>query len=327
VSVARIRAAVDPALTALMADLAARGLGTPEAADVGIAEARRRNVVYFDALNTKRADVAQVEMVSAVASDSHIVTVKVAVPHAMPAESPAVLYCHGGGYAYGDLDTHGHVIRALAVASGMPVFAVHYRRTPEHSWPAPLTDALAVTAAMRGAEWSHSFRYRSDRLMVVGDSAGAHLALATMLAERDLGRPAMVGAALIYGMYARRFDTWSHAIYGGGTYGLSTQRMRWFWDQLLAAPHGSSHPQAELLGANLAGLPPLALFAAECDCLLDDTLDFAAHCRSSGHDITLDLFTGQLHGLMHLCMVHEPARQAMSQVGQRLRALANISPV
>ena len=139
-----------------------------------------------------------------------------------------------------------------------------------------------------------------------------------MLALRERGQPQVKAAALAYGMYARRFDTWSHRTYGDGSVGLSTLRMRWFWDQLLAGHGGGPDPIAEPLLADLAGLPPLALYGAECDCLLSDTLDLRDRIAAAGHPGNFHLFPGMTHGFLHLPGVHAGARAALERIARGL---------
>ncbi len=314
----RVKAVIRSDISAFLADLSARGLATPEPAVVGIEEARRRNVAYFEAIASPRAEVKSVSVETLHTPHGHDLDVKVAVPQGVKAGSASILYCHGGGYAFGDLDTHDHVMRHLASCTGMVVFGLHYRRTPEHAYPAQIEDSLTVYAAMRGSNWQEKFGIDPDRIVFLGDSAGAHLCLTSMLTLRTLGLPQPCAAALIYGMYARRFDTWTHHAYGDGSYGLSTLRMRWFWDQLMQGLHDSI---AEPLDADLTGLPPLALFGAECDCLLEDTLDFREACKGQDHAHTFDLLRGMPHAVLHLCSVQDAAREVMDMVSARLRKL------
>jgi acetyl esterase len=184
-----IRKAVEPAMAAIRADLAARDLITPDPATVDIATARAANRRYFAAIAEPRADVARLELASSRAADGAETPLKIAVPHDAAPDGPAVLYCHGGGYAFGDLDTHDHVIRAFAAGCGMPVVAVHYRRTPEHPWPAALDDALGALAAMREGGLARRFGFDPARVLLLGDSAGAHLSFSLMLALRAQGLP------------------------------------------------------------------------------------------------------------------------------------------
>ncbi|MBY0420997.1 MAG: alpha/beta hydrolase, partial [Parvularculaceae bacterium] len=100
-------------------------------------------------------------------------------------DRPTLVYFHGGGFVYGDLDSHDGVCRRLAHHGAMRVLAVEYRLAPEHPFPAPVDDAIAAFANIL----SEAGRYGVDarRLAVGGDSAGA--CLATIVA-RDAARRA-----------------------------------------------------------------------------------------------------------------------------------------
>ena len=55
---------------------------------------------------------------------------------------PVLVFFHGGGCVYGDLETHDGLCRTLAAGSGAAVIAIDYRRAPEHRFPAALEDCL-----------------------------------------------------------------------------------------------------------------------------------------------------------------------------------------
>ncbi len=320
----RSKAALDPMLVSILKDLAARGLLTPDPAVTGVAEARRINALYFKAISEPQVTVRSISIVQAQSADGYGVPVKVAVPLNATKDAPALIYCHGGGYAFGNISTHDGVIRAYASAFGMPVFGIDYRRTPEHAYPKALEDSLATVAAIRSAAWAAQFGHDPGQVFIIGDSAGAHLALTTMLALRERGLPQLAGAGLMYGMYARRFDTWSHHTYGDGSVGLSSERMRWFWDQLMGPQLGADDRFAddwlkEPLDADLHGLPPLALLAAEVDCLLDDTLDLVESCKRQGHRHSFDLVRNVPHGFMQFSSVYEVTRASMSRLAERMQ--------
>lgn len=97
-----------------------------------------------------------------------------------------VLYFHGGGYAfYGAMSFRFGEM--LAHHIGAPVFAVDYRLTPEHSYPAQSDDALAA--------WGHLTETVSPRdIVFVGDSAGAHMALMLLQELKAMKRLQPAGA-------------------------------------------------------------------------------------------------------------------------------------
>ena len=102
-----------------------------------------------------------------------------------------VLYLHGGGYISGSLGTHQEVMGRLALASGLAVLGVDYRRAPEHPFPAALEDALVAYRGLLGEG------VETRRLALAGDSAGGGLALALLATLRDFGYGLPRTAALL----------------------------------------------------------------------------------------------------------------------------------
>ena len=59
---------------------------------------------------------------------------------------PLLVFFHGGGFIYGDLDSHDAPCRFLAEQAGVRVLAVDYRLGPEQPFPAAYDDAMAPYA-------------------------------------------------------------------------------------------------------------------------------------------------------------------------------------
>ena len=74
---------------------------------------------------------------------------------------PLLLFLHGGGFVFGDLDTHEPFCAEMARELDMPVLAVDYRLAPEHPWPAGVEDAIA--AARWAAASPAALGRRGDR--------------------------------------------------------------------------------------------------------------------------------------------------------------------
>lgn len=100
-------------------------------------------------------------------------------------EPPRVVWFHGGGYVFGSPETHARAAAAFASRLDEPVFLPRYRLAPEHVWPAQRDDGLAAVRAVLDA---------GRDLVLVGDSAGGHLALVVALALAKEGHAA---AALV----------------------------------------------------------------------------------------------------------------------------------
>lgn len=90
-----------------------------------------------------------------------------------------VLYFHGGAYMLMSPEVHRNIVARLSAELDRPVFNVHYRLAPEHPYPAALHDAIA--------SYVHLLRQGipAENILVMGDSAGGHLALTLVLWLRD----------------------------------------------------------------------------------------------------------------------------------------------
>jgi acetyl esterase len=226
---------------------------------------------------------------------------------------PALLYLHGGGWTFGSNETHDRIMRLLAQDSGAVVVGVDYRLAPEHPYPAGLDDALAALDWLTSGGAGEAVDPK--RLALGGDSAGANLALAALLRSRA---PAIRTAVLFYGCYAPEFDTPSHRRNGGGAFGLTTARMRWYWGNHLGRESTATTGLAAPSRAALEGLPPLYLNAAALDPLLDDTLNFAGRLAAAGIRYRLDVFPGVVHGFLQMNRDLAVARTALAAAGRHL---------
>jgi acetyl esterase len=94
---------------------------------------------------------------------------------------------HGGGFYMGSAARGDAYNRSLAHALGIAVVSVDYRLAPEHPWPAAPEDC--ETAALWLVEEAGT-RFGTARLAIGGVSAGATLAMTTLLRLRDRGAPA-----------------------------------------------------------------------------------------------------------------------------------------
>lgn len=224
---------------------------------------------------------------------------------------PVLLYFHGGGFVLNGIDTHERLMRQLAVRSGAAVVGVGYTLAPELRFPGQLHEALAAVAWVRQHGAAHGLDSR--RLALGGDSAGANLALSAQLALRDKGQPPPVQGLLFYGMFSADLDSPSHQAFGGGGFGLTTERMDWFWSQYLADRAQRDNPAAAPLLADLRGLAPQLVIGAGLDCLLDDSLRLAARLRAAGNSVHLSVYDGVPHSFMQLSAHLEPADAALHE--------------
>ncbi|MGE5504049.1 MAG: alpha/beta hydrolase fold domain-containing protein [Actinomycetota bacterium] len=304
-----------PQLADIRALLQDRGLAPADPLSTPLAVARAAAQRYHAVWNEDLPPVDRVVDLVVPGRDAQV-PVRLFLPG--PARDlPVIVYFHGGGFVLNGVATHERLLRLLALRSGAAVAAVGYRLAPEHRFPAQLHDALAVTAWLHGH--GHARGLDAGRIAFAGDSAGANLALSAMLALRDAGRPLPRAGLLAYGMFSTDLDSPSHRALGDGRFGLSTARVDWFWRQYLADPAQRDNPSAVPIAADLAGLPPQLLVAAELDCLLSDSETMAACLTAAGVDAALSVVPGVPHSFLQMTALLEPADRAVTAAAEFLR--------
>lgn len=274
-------------------------------------EARRRAWDYQMLWNGPLPDVDGVAEITTRSPRGTAIRLRVHYPDPRRDGVPVLLYFHGGGFVLNGIDTHERLMRLLAVRSGAAVVGVGYTLAPELRFPGQLHEALAAVAWVREHGAAHGLD--AGRLALGGDSAGANLALSTQLALRDHGLPAPAQSILFYGMFSADLDTPSHQAFGGGGFGLTTERMDWFWSQYLADRAQRDNPAAAPLLADLRGLAPQLVIGAGLDCLLDDSLRLAARLRTAGNAVQVSVYDGVPHSFVQMSAHLPPADAALHE--------------
>jgi acetyl esterase len=218
-----------------------------------------------------------------------------------------VVFVHGGGWTFGSPATHERFARLLAIYSATTVVVPDYRLAPETPCPGAIED---VAKAVRTIS---SVRAAGGPLVLCGDSAGATIALATALAYRPRN---LVALSLLYGCFEPSFNSDSHLRNGDGRYGLSTERMRWYWGNWLGDAHD---PRAAPLHADLTGLPWTYLLGAGLDPLCDDTVHLTGRLVSHGVACRADYVPGVVHGFLQMTAMLPEARSALEILSQVIR--------
>ena len=208
---------------------------------------------------------------------------------------PLFLFLHGGGFVFGDLDTHEPFCAEMARELDLPVLAVDYRLAPEHCWPAGVEDAIAA------ARWAADSPAALDRevtgLVVAGDSAGGNFAIVTSLALRD--EPAKVPVLAQWPIYPAADPDKGYPSkedFGEG-YMLTRLSMDWF-DQCYCGD-SSDWRYAPLLKSQ-AGMPPTLVVTASLDPIRDQGRAYAAACIEAGVPTVFREAKGQIHGFINL---------------------------
>lgn len=217
-----------------------------------------------------------------------------------------LVYAHGGGFAFGEVGTHDPTVRTIANATGCAVLFIDYRRSPEHRFPAAVDDVERATTWWR--EHAADNGLAGDRLLAVGDSAGANLALGLVLRHPDW----FVGQALIYPFVDARCATYDRGLVESD---LPISDCEFFWD--LYAPNESAYDDVDfdpLLAARYSGLPPTLIQLAELDVLTPTGHLLAQRMQVDGVAVQTLVYDGVPHGFWRRSAEYPQSGHAMAHL-------------
>jgi acetyl esterase len=226
---------------------------------------------------------------------------------------PALVYFHGGGFVFGDIETHDELCRTLCVHAQVTVISVEYRLAPEDPFPAAVNDAVAAFT------WAHANAEQlgldPDRIAVGGDSAGGNLS-AVVCQQMKEAAGAMPAFQLL--IYPKTSDepTRSLELFANG-FLLIEEDMLWFVESY--GPHDGDPRAYPLLSPDLTGLPPAYVVTAGFDPLRDEGEAYAAALRAAGVPTALRRHESLIHGFANLTAVSQTSRDAVVEMAGALQ--------
>ena len=230
---------------------------------------------------------------------------------------PLIVYFHGGGWVIANLDVYDASPRALANQAKAVVVSVHYRQGPEDKFPAAHDDAVAAYADIVASaeKWSAD----PKRVAIVGESAGGGLAIDTAIAARDQKLTLPVAVIAVYPIAGSDMSTPSY-IANQNAAPLGRAGMRWFFENYLNGPDDAQDPRIDINGAaDLAGLPPVTIIAAEIDPLNSDGAILRDKLLAAGVKVTYQNWNGVTHEFFGMAAAVPEAKQAQDVAGTELR--------
>lgn len=228
---------------------------------------------------------------------SHAIPVRYYRPF-VEAAGAVVIFCHGGGWVLGDVDTHHSFCTFLANRLQLRLVSVDYRLAPEHRFPAAYDDCL------QAAEWAASsppeLGAAVPAVALAGDSAGGSLAAAVALRLNGGARHRAIAQLLLYPATDLTAETGSFEEFGEG-YVLDRALMHWFRDHYTSDDGEWSDPRTSVLAANdIAAMPATVLVTCGLDPLRDQGRELGRRLLDSGTTLLFREAAGQIHGIVNM---------------------------
>jgi epsilon-lactone hydrolase len=220
--------------------------------------------------------------------------------------SKIILYVHGGGYVSGSCADHRAFLSAFTKRVGVANLIYEYRLAPENPFPAALDDSVEMY------EWLLSSGYKSENIVIAGESAGGGLCLALLLAlkERKIALPAAAVA----------ISPWTDLTCSGESYKTKNRVSAaplnsWFvFSNYYIGNNSATNPLISPLFGDLKGLPPLFINSGSADELFDDGEQFHRKAKEAGVDSIFRAGEGQLHCYPFFAPMFREATEAMDEI-------------
>lgn len=217
-----------------------------------------------------------------------------------------IMYVHGGGYVSGSCSDHRGFVSKFAKNTGVTNLVYEYGLAPENPFPAALEDSVKVY------RWLLGSGYKSENIIIAGESAGGGLTLATLLALKDQRIPLPKAGVAI--------SPWTDLTCSGESYRTK--------NKVSPAPIDSWHvfarhyagdkplnlPLISPLFGDLKELPPLLINSGMDDELYDDGRLFVEKARSAGVEVTFKSGEKMLHCYPLLAPMFPEATEAMNEI-------------
>jgi epsilon-lactone hydrolase len=228
-------------------------------------------------------------------------------------QAKVIFYLHGGAYAIGTAASSVGLASDLARRVGARLVSVDYRLAPEHPHPAAIDDAVA---AYRGLLDSG---VAASAITIAGESAGAGLAAATLVALNHAGLPQPTGAVLM--------SPWADLTLSGDSISakaavdptLTPEGLRRRAVDYVADGDRTADLVSPIF-ANLTGLPPLLIQAGSHEILLDDATRLASRAARADVAVRLEVTPGVPHVFQGFAAMLDEGDAALTSAGEFLRA-------
>ncbi|CAN7735269.1 alpha/beta hydrolase [Variovorax sp. LjRoot290] len=226
--------------------------------------------------------------------------------------SEVILYLHSGGYVWGSLKSHRHLVSELGRTATMRTLALDYRRAPEFPFPHALEDAVS------GYRFLLDSGFKPRQIAVAGDSAGAGLAVALLVRLKELGMQQPACALLL--------SPWADMTATADSYSRNAKRdpvlnreiMQFLAEQYLGE-RSRETPLASPVFADLSGIAPLTIFVGATEALLDDAVALTRAAGLADVSVRLEIWPKMFHVWPTYHQVLAQGRQGVARAGRLLR--------
>ncbi|CAF0751993.1 unnamed protein product [Didymodactylos carnosus] len=224
-----------------------------------------------------------------------------------------ILYLHGGGYVFGDIDSHNGFECYVSEYFKLPLLHVEYRLGPEYRLPTAVDDTMTVYQSLL-----EEGKYTSENIVCMGDSAGGGLVLLTIQSLIKQHLPVPRGIILL--------SPWSDLTLNGESYEKNRHIDKMLpIDVLRFLVSQAVENQSDIINYSPAyhsfgQFPSMYLCAGTGEVLESDTRSVYKKAKEKNIDLTIELGQYMMH-IYPLFYLYAPESQ---QTLKNIREWVNI---
>lgn len=199
-----------------------------------------------------------------------------------------LVFLHGGGFVLGDAKSSLPEADELCNRLNLLTTTLDYPLAPERPFPEAVIDV---------ADFMRECIRKGERLILVGESAGANLALSSVLEDLEI-RNSCLALVLVYPFLDLTLQSHSMDRLGQGHF-LTKRMCEWFVSSYLGSEADVDRSNASaspVFSENLGDCPPMLVIAGEFDPLVDDARALVRRVDGA----QLAIFPGMIHGFLEM---------------------------
>ncbi|GAB3901197.1 alpha/beta hydrolase [Larkinella knui] len=230
---------------------------------------------------------------------------------------PVIVYYHGGGWVLASPEVYEASTKGLAEKVGAIVVSVDYHRAPENKFATAHVDCYKAYKWVK--ENAASLGGDPAKVAVAGESAGGNMSVGVCMMARDSGTALPVHQLLVYPVANNDLMTESYIKYQNAK-PLDKPLIEWFTARYFKTPADGDSPLISLVDvANLSGLPPATIIAAQIDPLQTEGQQLRDKFMKSGVKVTYLLYEGTTHEFFGTNALVSKAEQAQNFAAAQLK--------
>lgn len=251
--------------------------------------------------------------------DDYEIPVRLFLP-GKKARQRILLYFHGGGWVFGNIDSYDRTCANLAKATDHMVISVDYRLAPEFRFPAAAEDCYCAAKELFG--FCRLLDVEPDQITLIGDSAGGNLAAVVSQMARDRGEFSPARQILIYPAAYNDHtlaSPYPSVHLNGADCVLTSKRINDYMDLYRSSEADLINPYfAPLLAKDFSRQPKTLVITAELDPLRDEGEDYGQKLRRAGNTVAVYRVKDALHGFFTRSPGHQHVKEAIAVMNRFL---------